>query len=254
MGTSIDFDAIDEDAPIFQPEKTIATPNNKPIRDIHNSPILRRNHELKLLAQHSSNSVEHYTPEPYVEAARELMGEIDFDPCSSWLANQVVKATKWYGFDGRQLVDGLSQPWEGRTLLNPPGGRTSKHAPHLTGLHKTYACIWWGKLVHEWQQGAIQQAVFVGFSLELIQRCQLYQTANTRNPVTFPICYPKERIAYDYPQDTYDGFPCEGTERVKGNNPTHASFICWLPPSINKDQQRAQFAPLFAPFGEVVIP
>lgn len=59
---------------------------------------------------------ESYTPEKYIESARLVMGGIDLDPASNALAQETVKAARWYGED----QDGLTQPWEGRVFLNPP--------------------------------------------------------------------------------------------------------------------------------------
>ena len=39
---------------------------------------------------------EWYTPHKYIEAAREVLGEIDLDPASCAFANQVVKAKQFF--------------------------------------------------------------------------------------------------------------------------------------------------------------
>ena len=43
-----------------------------------------------------SGSPEWWTPQKYIDAIREVMGEIDLDPVSCALANKVVKAIKYY--------------------------------------------------------------------------------------------------------------------------------------------------------------
>lgn len=59
---------------------------------------------------------EWYTPAAYIEAAREVMGDIDLDPASTAVANEVVKASVYYAVD----ADGLAYEWYGRVWLNPP--------------------------------------------------------------------------------------------------------------------------------------
>lgn len=243
-----------------------------------NSPLKRRHHEMRTLAQHSAKSVEHYTPSILVfkdgspdfallAAIRQLMGSIDCDPSSSFLAQKTVKAATWYGWDGQTLIDGLSKPWAGNVLLNAPGGRTSKLAPQLTSMHKTYSCVWWGRLITDWLMGAIEQAVFIGFTLEILQRCQMYGTAALPNPAQFPMCLVKERICFDYPENTLDGLPLADSEVVSGGSPTHGNFITWLPPTPKENRANyvdwyrqdphvnmnaPRFRELFAPAGVCV--
>jgi len=59
------------------------------------------------------------TPLNYIESARKVMGSIDVDPASNELAQQTVKAEKYYTKDNSSL----DKPWHGNVWLNPPYGR-----------------------------------------------------------------------------------------------------------------------------------
>jgi len=68
-----------------------------------------------------SDSPEWWTPAKYIEAVREVMGEIDLDPASCSEANKTVRAKKFYD----KQNDGISKAWKGRVFLNPPYGTGS---------------------------------------------------------------------------------------------------------------------------------
>jgi hypothetical protein len=159
-----------------------------------------------VIAQHSSKTNEHYTPVDVVEASRRLMGNIDLDPASCAAANKRVQAARYYN----RRDDGLIKPWSGRVFVNPPGGkvkllkgrwRAIKAGPGASSMQ-----VWWDHLARQWQDGLVEQAVFVGFTLEIqrtSQSCAL--------PVQhFSRCYPKERL------------------RFGGEQPTHANIIVYL--------------------------
>lgn len=59
---------------------------------------------------------EWYTPDVYLDAAREVLGGFDLDPASSDTAQEKIKAAAYYTKDD----DGLVQPWHGSVWLNPP--------------------------------------------------------------------------------------------------------------------------------------
>ena len=64
-------------------------------------------------------SPEWYTPPSIIADVREVLGSIDLDHTRHVRSpTKTVRATKWYGIED----DGLSQPWAGRTYLNPPYG------------------------------------------------------------------------------------------------------------------------------------
>jgi hypothetical protein len=129
---------------------------------------------------HSAKSVEWHTPAPIIEAARHALGgTIALDPASSALANQTVRAGNFY------TVCGLSKPWFGPLFVNPPG-----KSPTNPGGQ----AAWWNKLMGEWVKGRNHwDAIFLGFSLELLQTAQRY---HVWQPLDFMCCVPKRRIKF----------------------------------------------------------
>jgi ParB family chromosome partitioning protein len=174
----------------------------------------------KLNPLHSSASNEWYTPANVVEAARAVMGEIDMDPASCFEANATVKAWEYYD----EAADGLSKPWAGRVFLNPPGGRGS-------------AAKWWKRLELDWVSGKVDEAVFVGFNIEILRTGQ---NGNGMAPADYPFCIPSKRLKF------HGG---GGADR-----PTHANVLVYLPPAEDQERKIALFKEHFAPIGQCVIP
>lgn len=63
-----------------------------------------------------TGEVEWYTPAEYVEAARDVLGQIDLDPASSEVAQQTINAAEYCTMQN----SGLDRGWHGRVWLNPP--------------------------------------------------------------------------------------------------------------------------------------
>jgi phage N-6-adenine-methyltransferase len=87
---------------------------------------------------------EWYTPEAYVEAAREVLGGFDLDPATSEEAQKRIKATAWFTAED----DGLDKPWTGRVWLNPPYSQPL--------IHQFVA-----KLVEEVEAGNVTEAILL---------------------------------------------------------------------------------------------
>lgn len=161
----------------------------------------------------SGKSNEWYTPAKYIEAAREVMGEIDLDPASCALANETVKAKSYY----TEQDDGLTQEWGGYVWLNPP---FSNHGQQR----------WSGRLLDEYRHyGNVKQAI-------------LLVTANTEvtwfQPLfDYPICFVRLRLNYQSPDP--DNFLHTHQSRFG------TCFIYFGP-------NEAKFAEVFGKFGRVV--
>jgi hypothetical protein len=198
--------------------------------------------------KHSSETNEHYTPPEIVEAARTVMGAIDLDPFSCAKANEVVKAEEYFdrnGFEREWLRFMQTGPNEGdtrfpsRVFCNPPGGKLSRKDLSAVsgGPGLSSSAVAWAKLVHEYELGHVEQAVFICFNLELLRTSQLFE--GVRHVLEFPICVPRKRLR----------FWGESTPIGKGQ-PQHPNAIVFLP---NRDDGDSivRFTREFAQFGAV---
>lgn len=130
---------------------------------------------LDFAARHTMDSDSWYSPKPFVEAARETMGGLDLDPASHGEANRIVQADRFLS----EAENGLTREWWGRVFLNPPGGLVNE---------------FWQKLTLELFYGRINQAIWIGYSLEQLQTLQHAGTPTT--PSDYPECIPRRRIAF----------------------------------------------------------
>jgi hypothetical protein len=188
--------------------------------------------------RHSMDTPEWYTPAPFVEAAREVMGAIDLDPASHEEANVTVKATKFYS----EQDNGLIQPWRGRVFVNPPGGLVVE---------------FWRKLLVEALEGRCSEAIWIGYSLEQLQTLQTVRPDYT--PLDFTFCVTKRRIAFVENEAKREArlakIRAENEKRratgrklmSENSGPSHGNYIAYV-----GDFGR-RFAAEFAKFGQVVI-
>lgn len=165
------------------------------------------------LVHHSSESVEWYTPEEYIRAARAVMGDIDLDPASCEQANRTVKARRYYTKDD----DGLKQEWFGRVFVNPPYGWTEDS--------ESSQAVWSARLIAEWEAGNILE----GILLVNASTAQKWFAPLWR----FPICFTDHRIRFERP----------GAEK---NQPPHGSVFVYFGHDVQK------FTRVFSQFGAVV--
>lgn len=177
-------------------------------------------------ADYSSESAEHYTPEAYLAAAREVLGAIDLDPASCVLASERVGASAFYALP----LDGLELPWFGRVVCNPPGGTRTKNHPHFKTRSNMTA--WWRKLSDEYTAGRVTEAIFVGFNLEILRKGQ---GGAWLSPMSCAICIPEKRIRY------------LGTDGKPQTQPPKASVIVYL------GRRPSAFQAAFSKFGQTVL-
>jgi len=88
-------------------------------------------------------TVEWYTPPEYIEKARKVMGGIYTDPASNLIAQEWIKARKFY----TQETDGLNHQWVGQVWCNPPYGN----------LQQAFL----EKAIYSYRQGRIESAILL---------------------------------------------------------------------------------------------
>lgn len=121
----------------------------------------------------NSGCNEWYTPERYLDLAREVLGEIDLDPASCAFANETVKARLFYS----ENDDGLTKPWHGRVWMNPP---------YSADLVLKFA----EKFVSEYNDGNVTEGiVLVNNATETAWFVSLVNVATA-------VCFPRGRIRY----------------------------------------------------------
>lgn len=196
-------------------------------------------------ARHTQDSPEWYTPLPFIEAARRVMGAIDLDPASHDDCRLHVGAARHFTKED----DGLAQPWEGRIFLNPPGGKDANG--------KSLMPQFWLKLLFEYgraeshaaRHGQPFEAIWIGYSLEQLQTLQ--QLRGTPTPLFFPICVPKTRIAFIENEAKraarLEKLRAEGKSPNTKSQPSHANYITYIGPNSGL------FAREFSAFGAVKL-
>lgn len=171
--------------------------------------------ELWQAANYSSESNEWFTPSQYLEAARQVLTNIDLDPASNASANEMVGAGKIFTKED----DGLRQKWFGRVFLNPPYGKTSDGKESLAGAF----CL---KAIGEYNLGNIESCIILVNSLH----SQLWQAPLYEHC----ICFVDHRIKF---------ISGEGDQN---KNPTMQNLFVYL------GKERKKFAKVFSSFGYVM--
>ena len=170
--------------------------------------MIEKNHKEKSSEEiaHVGNATgenEWFTPEIYIEAARKLMKTIDVDPASTEIANQIVKASKYYSIKD----DGRLQEWDGNVWLNPPYSQ-----PLITEFCNL--------LIEKFKNGETKQAcVLINNATET----EFYQNMMKHCEA---ICFIKGRVKFIDKEGNSTGTPLQGqTILYFGDNTKDFSFI-----------------------------
>jgi len=173
---------------------------------------LAQNEEV---ASFTSDSVEWYTPEKYILATRDVLGEIDLDPASSPQANAVVGAKKIFTAE----QDGLKREWHGRVFMNPPYGKGDDGKSSLAGAF----C---NKAIREYEAGRVTECIILVNSVHSQQwQGPLYD---------FPVCFVDHRIKF------------EAGDGEINKSPTFQNIFVYL------GKNKTRFAEVFSAVGYVM--
>ena len=162
-------------------------------------------------ARHLQADAHRRTPDYIIAAARAVLGKIDLDPASDVEAQKTVRALCWWDRSG------LERDWSGfggcpvTVWLNPPGG--------VLADRTSSAARWWAKLVFECTAGHVSEALFLGFTLEIMRTAQRFEC---RAPQSFPFCVPKARLKFPSSNGAGSG------------SPAAANAIFYLGPNVDR--------------------
>lgn len=135
---------------------------------------------------YNSGNNEWYTPQKYIEMARTVLGYIDLDPASSKIANEIVKADRYFTAE----ENGLSQVWYGKVWMNPP------YSKELIGEFTK-------KFADEYEAGnIIEGIVLVNNATETAWFTDMIRSASA-------VVFPRGRILYYSPKKEI-GAPLQG--------------------------------------------
>ena len=149
----------------------------------------------------------HLAPPPrVVEAARSVMGAIDFDPWSNKEINRLVNAAKFFDRDKLDLDTVLAKEWE------LPGEKRAFIAP-AHGAQWTRRLA--NKALREYRKGRIDQAlIWISHNESLTKLPWMWE---------YPVCIPFRRLRPCYFDDELETF--------RQINPSSWSAVVYLPPT-----------------------
>lgn len=130
------------------------------------------NQKTPHVSRNSGNN-EWHTPPEIIDLARLVLRKIDLDPASNEIANQSVKATRFF----TEQDDGLQKQWRGKVWMNPPYSR---------GLVKRFVLKFTGHFI---TGGIVEGIVLVNNATET-------EWWNMLARMSAAICFPKGRIKF----------------------------------------------------------
>jgi phage N-6-adenine-methyltransferase len=180
--------------------------------ELTQSIFLQLSKSLRAHVANNSGDNEWYTPEIYINAARETLGEIDLDPASNPTANEIVKAKTFYTAED----SGLEKEWVGNVWMNPP------YESRLIGSFIE-------KLLVHYVKEQIPQAIVLVNNATETQWFQLIAEAARAS------CFPKGRVKFWHPRK--EAVPLQGQSILYlGQNKErfiqnfHQFGVCWEVP------------------------
>ena len=186
--------------------------------------------------KHSSESCQHFLPPNYASSVRKVLEPTFIDVASSDLANQIIQAGDFL------TCNGLAHTWHGSVYCNPPGGKDED----LKERFDTSSSIgaWFKYLLEQYKEGAVTEAIFIGFQLSLLKTCP--------ESIHFPFCIPKQRIRFWTTTDQlFDNEICKKNPNLDALN----RYIerCKVDPNKHIDYLSSTLVPSRAPSQDNII-
>lgn len=122
---------------------------------------------------HNSGNNEWYTPPNFIDSVRLVLGQIDLDPASNEIAQEVIKASTYY----TQETNGLDKDWVGKVFMNPP---------YSAGLLKQFI----SKLVREYNSGNVSEFIV------LVNNATETGWFSDLSTISEAVCFTEKRIRF----------------------------------------------------------